>query len=170
MNIKKLTVAAVLTVTALALSYAEQFLPVYLPLPGIKLGLANIVTVFALYELKTRDAVMITIARCVLAALLFGGITQMIFSLTGGFFAVAAMALLRRSKHLTVYGVSSGGACMHNIGQVLAAITVMGEPKLVSYLLILLPVSLVTGTGVALVYGVSARYFHKITKSSQIYK
>lgn len=144
---KQLTLCAVLTALALALSYVENFLPLSLavPLPGVKLGLANIVTVFALYALGTGQAFLILIARCTLGALFAGNLNALLFSLFGGLSAMAVMALLSRSKHLSLYGVSIGGAAAHNCGQIAAAMLTLGNTAPLYYLPLLLGVSLFTG-------------------------
>ena len=142
-----MTLCAVLTALALALSYVENFLPLSLavPLPGVKLGLANIVTVFALYALGTGHAFLILIARCTLGALFAGNLNALLFSLFGGLSAMAVMALLSRSKHLSLYGVSIGGAAAHNCGQIAAAMLTLGNTAPLYYLPLLLGVSLFTG-------------------------
>ncbi|KAF5040687.1 Gx transporter family protein [Oscillibacter valericigenes] len=144
---KQLTLCAVLTALALALSYVENFLPLSLavPLPGVKLGLANIVTVFALYALGAGQAFLILIARCTLGALFAGNLNALLFSLFGGLSAMAVMALLSRSKHLSLYGVSIGGAAAHNCGQIAAAMLTLGNTAPLYYLPLLLGVSLFTG-------------------------
>ena len=152
---------ALLTVTALMLSYAEHLLPLPLPVPGLKLGLANIVTLFVLYEFSMREAAALVTVRCVLSALLFGGLMQLPFSLAGGLLAALAMAFARKNSRLTVYGVSIAGACAHNLGQVLAAMLIMGTAALISYLLFLWPAAIVTGAGVAFIYGLAARALHR---------
>lgn len=144
---KQLTLCAVLTALALALSYVENFLPLSLavPLPGVKLGLANIVTVFALYALGVEQAFLILIARCTLGALFAGNLNALLFSLLGGLSAMAVMALLSRSRRLSIYGVSIGGAAAHNCGQVAAAMLTLGNTAPLYYLPLLLGVSLFTG-------------------------
>ena len=104
---KQLTLCAVLTAMALALSYLENFFPLSLaiPIPGIKLGLANIVTVFALYALGPGQALLILIGRCLLGAVFAGNMNALIFSLLGGVTAMLVMILLSRSGRLSVYGV-----------------------------------------------------------------
>ena len=158
---KRAALMGLLTAAAFALSYAEHLLPLPLPVPGIKLGLANLVTLFALYTLGARHAAMIVTARCLLAAVLFGGPVQLLLSLSGGMLAVLAMALLRPSRRVTAYGVSVAGAAAHSLGQVLAAMTLMSAPGLAAYLLLLWPVSIVTGTLVALAYGWGAPLLKK---------
>lgn len=143
---RRLTRDALLTALALALSYMESFFPPLLPLPGVKLGLANIVTVFALDSLCAADAFFILLARCFLGALFAGNASALLFSLLGGLSAFAVMLLLRALRRLSVYGVSVGGAAAHNCGQVAAAMLVLGNAAPLGYLPFLLLVSLFSGT------------------------
>ena len=108
---KQLTLCAVLTALALAFSYLENFFPLSLaiPIPGIKLGLANIVTVFALYALGPAQALLILTGRCLLGAVFAGNMNALIFSLLGGFSAMLVMIGLSRFRRLSIYGVSIGG-------------------------------------------------------------
>ena len=101
---KRLTMGAILTALALALSYMERFFPLQLliPLPGVKLGLANLVTVFALYFLTVREAGMILILRCALGSLFSTGVTAFLFSIGGGILALLVMAALKRCKGLSL--------------------------------------------------------------------
>ncbi len=144
---KQLTLCAMLTAMALALSYLENFFPLSLaiPIPGIKLGLANIVTVFALYALGPVQALLILLSRCVLGAVFAGNMNALLFSLLGGVTAMLVMILLSRSRRLSIYGVSVGGAAAHNCGQVAAAILTLGNTAPLYYLPVLLGVSLFTG-------------------------
>lgn len=145
---RQLTLCAMLTALALALSWVERFLPLSLliPLPGIKLGLVNIVTLFALYALGPAQALLILLCRCTLGALFAGNLNALIYSLFGGVAAMLTMILLQKGKRLSVYGVSLGGAAAHNCGQVAAAVWTLGTAAPLSYLPVLLGVSLVSGT------------------------
>ena len=145
---QKLALCAVLTALALGLSTLESLFPVsvLVPLPGIKLGLANIVTVFALYRLGDIPALAILIARCLLGAMFAGNASALLFSLMGGVLAMLTMIVLRRVRGLSVYGVSIAGAAAHNIGQICAAMVVLGGTAVLGYLPVLLGVSLITGT------------------------
>ena len=126
---RQLTLCGVLTTLALALSVAENQIPLTMaiPIPGIKLGLANIVTVFALYALGPAQAILILLARCTLGALFAGNMNALLFSLMGGMAAMGMMILLSRLRALSVYGVSVGGAAAHNCGQVAAAVLTLGN-------------------------------------------
>ena len=142
---KQLALSAMLAALALALSYVEGMFPLPLPLPGFKLGLANIVTVFALYALGAAQALAILLVRVLLGAVFAGNASALIFSLFGGLAALGAMALLSRAGRLSVYGVSIGGAAAHNGGQVCAAMLTLGSSAPLAYLPVLLLVSLFTG-------------------------
>lgn len=144
---KQISLCGVLTALALALSYTERFIPLQavIPLPGLKLGLANLITLLALCLLKRRYASMILLARCTLGAVFGGGITGLAFSLCGGFLALGVMAMVQRSSRLSVYGISVLGAAAHNIGQILAAMVLMGSLYVAAYLPYLLVAAVVTG-------------------------
>ena len=153
LNTRSIALCAVLTALALGLSTLENLFPVTLivPLPGVKLGLANIVTVFALYELGAVPALTILTARCLLGGLFAGNLSALLFSLLGGFTAMLVMIALKHCKGLSIYGVSIGGAAAHNCGQIAAACLTLGSMAPLYYLPILLGASLITGavTGVA---------------------
>ena len=153
LNTRSIALCAVLTALALGLSTLENLFPVTLivPLPGVKLGLANIVTVFALYELGAVPALTILTARCLLGGVFAGNLSALLFSLLGGFTAMLVMIALKHCKGLSIYGVSIGGAAAHNCGQIAAACLTLGSMAPLYYLPILLGASLITGavTGVA---------------------
>ena len=145
---KHIALCAVLTALALGMSTLENLFPVSLvvPLPGVKLGLANIVTVFALYELGAAPALVILLARCGLGSLFAGNVSALLFSLLGGLTAMLVMIGLKHCRRLSIYGVSIGGAAAHNLGQMAAAVITLGSTMVLGYLPFLLAVSLVTGT------------------------
>ena len=143
---KKLAFCGVLTALALGLSYAERFFPLQLifPLPGIKLGLANVVTLVALCLLGKSYAFSVLTARCLLGAV-FGNLAGLVFSLAGGLLALLVMCFAVKIKGLSLYGASVLGAAAHNIGQILVAMVVMGSVYVAAYLPWLLMVSVLTG-------------------------
>lgn len=153
MKTKRIALCSILTALALVLSLVEKMFPLdaLIPVPGIKLGLANVVTLFALVKLSMRDALVILILRVSLASLLFGGLTGFLFSLSGGLLALFIMWILLRfeGKALSYLGISVAGAAMHNIGQIFIAIFWMGTSAVVAYLPLLLimaiPLGLMTG-------------------------
>ncbi len=147
MKLDRLARCAVLVALALALSMAERFLPltILFPLPGLRLGLANLVTLFALCRLSGREALLILVARCLLGAIGGGNLTALAFSLTGGLLALGVMLLVGRCARLSLIGVSMAGAAAHNLGQILAAMVVLQSRAPVVYLPGLLVASVLTG-------------------------
>lgn len=144
---KQLTTMALLTAIALAIHVAEAYIPPLVAIPGVKLGLANIVTVYAAFTLSGGAAAMILIARILLGSMFGGGVVSLLYSLAGGILCLLITLFLRRiltKKQIWVAGVM--GAIMHNIGQILVAIVVTGTPSIVSYLPVLLISGIVTGT------------------------
>ena len=144
---KTLAQSAVLVALALALSYTERFIPLQMviPLPGVKLGLANIATLVALYALGWQKTIPIVVVRCFLGAL-FGGLTGILFSLTGGMLSLGVMAACKKIPVFSIYGVSILGAAAHNIGQIFAAMALMGSVYVWAYLPYLLLIAIFTGT------------------------
>ncbi|MBQ9459695.1 MAG: Gx transporter family protein [Oscillospiraceae bacterium] len=142
---KQLALCAVLASLALALSYMEGMFPPPVPLPGVKLGLANIVSLFALCTLGAPYAFAVLLVRVLLGSLFAGNASALIFSLFGGLAAMGVMCLLRRCKRLSVYGISIGGAAAHNSAQIAAAMLTLGSSAPLAYLPALLLVSLFTG-------------------------
>lgn len=147
MSGKKLARYAVLIALALGLSYLERFIPLELlvPLPGVKLGLANIVTLFALYDMGAGPAAAILLPRCLLGAVFGGSGVALLYSLMGGFLALGVMALTRHIPFLSVLGVSILGAAAHNCGQIMAAMLVLRSVYIISYLPFLLFTAAATG-------------------------
>ena len=149
-NIRRLTLDALLVSLALVLSLAERWIPLELlvPVPGIKLGLANIVTLFAVLRLQGSDAFLIVVTRSLILGAISGP-TTLLFSLAGGLLALDLMLLAVRGheKIFSVIGISLAGAAAHNVGQVAVASLVLQEPLLLlTYLPPLLLTGLVTGT------------------------
>lgn len=148
---KKIALSALLIALALALSYTERFIPLQMviPLPGIKPGLANIVTLVALGLLGWKDTLWIVILRCIMAAVFGGGISGLLFSLTGGLLSLCVMTLVGKVPAFSIYGISILGATAHNIGQVCAAMLLMQTVYIGAYLPYLLIVAIFTGFATA---------------------
>jgi len=137
---------AVLTAVALIIFIIEAQVPLPLPVPGAKLGLANAVTLFALFCLSTGNAFTILVCRIILGAVFTGRIVAFIYSITGGLLGFAAQAILKRfvsDKQVWVCGAI--GAVFHNIGQILAAVLITGTPAIAAYLPVLIIAGVITG-------------------------
>lgn len=142
-----MVLSAIFLSLALVLSYFERFIPLQLliPLPGVKLGLANIVTLSVMYLMGARYAYAILILRCIMGAMFGGGVTALAFSMTGGVLALTVMLIASRVPLFSVYGVSILGAAAHNVGQIFAAMVIMDSIYIVGYLPYLLAIGLFTG-------------------------
>lgn len=152
---KDLSRMALLTAIALAIHVAEAQIPAPVPIPGVKLGLANIVTVYAMFSIGPGPALMILVSRILLGSFFAGQIMSLFYSLAGGLLCYCAMLLLR--KVLTdrqIWVASVIGAVFHNIGQILVAIVVTGTPKIVTYL----PILLLSGIAAGLFTGFAAQF------------
>ena len=150
-QIRKLTLLSVLTAAALILSYAESVLPPIFPtVPGIRVGLPNIVIIFVLYRMDVRSAISVSLVRIVIAALLFGSPISFVYSLAGAFLSLTVMALLKKLNILSAVGVSVAGGIFHNMGQILAAILLLQTVQIGYYFLILAITGTVSGLFIGL--------------------
>ncbi len=153
----RITYVGVLTSMALVLSYLERMIPPPVPVPGIKLGLANIIILMALYLINTKDAFLITIIKSVTIGILFTGPFGMIYGLTGSLLSFFAMVFLKNFKNFSIVGVSIIGGVFHNIGQIIIATLVINNEKLLFYIPELIIFGLVSGclTGLVAYYTLS---------------
>lgn len=142
---KRVAFCAVLTALSMLLSYIDSLIPVLPQIPGIKIGLANIVILLALYMLKGRHALAINIVRILLTGLLFTGVTGMMYSLSGALLSFLLMYLLKRTGLFSIIGVSLAGGAAHNAGQFLVAILFVSNPRLLYYLPVLVISGIFTG-------------------------
>lgn len=142
-RIKRLAFVGIASALALLLSYVEFLLPpVFVAVPGIKLGLPNVVIIYVLYCLGTRRAALVSFVRICISALLFGTVMTLAYSLAGAVLSLAVMALLRRTDKLSAVGVSVAGGVAHNLGQILVAMLLLDTPQLAFYMIVLT----ITGT------------------------
>ena len=150
MNLHRMTRIALLTALSLILFVLEGFLPLPLPVPGAKLGLAAIVTLIALHLLPTRDAGLMLTLRILLASTLGGGVAPMLYSLAGGAASFTAMVLLKQHTQLSIVGISAAGGFLHNMAQLLVAAAVMQTTALFFYAPVLGFVGILTGIGIGI--------------------
>ena len=150
---KKTAYYALCIALAFVFSYLESLIPLNIGVPGIKLGLANLVVVAALYVMGNRDAFIISMIRILLCGLTFGGVFSLVYSFAGGILSFAVMLLAKRSKRLSVLGVSVLGAAVHNVGQIVAAAAVMENAGVFYYLPVLLLSGAVTGALIGILSG-----------------
>lgn len=150
---RRVALYGMLVALAFILSYVESLVPVTLGIPGVKLGLANLVVVIALYTLDLKGAFVISVVRIVLSGLTFGGLFSMLYSLAGGLLSFAVMAVLSRKKLLGTVGVSVCGGVAHNIGQLLVAMAVLETESVWYYFPVLLISGSVAGVLIGLLGG-----------------
>ena len=150
---KRLTISALLVALAMIFSYIEVLIPFNFGIPGIKLGLANLVVVVALYLLGTKQAFMISMVRIILVAFTFGSLAALLYSIAGGVLSFVVMALGRKVKGLSVMGVSVAGGVSHNIGQIIVAVLVVENMNLLFYVPVLMIAGIITGLLIGLVAG-----------------
>lgn len=150
---RRVALYGMLTALAFILSYVESLVPVTVGIPGVKLGLANLVVVIALYTLDLKGAFVISVVRIVLSGLTFGGLFSMLYSLAGGLFSFAVMAILSRKKVFGTVGVSVCGGVAHNIGQLLVAMAVLETESVWYYFPVLLISGSVAGVLIGLLGG-----------------
>ena len=140
---KKLALLGLCTAIAMVLAWVEsQLPPLTTAVPGIKLGLPNIAIIFILYRLGVREAAAVSFVRIVIVSMLFGNIPTFAYSVAGATLSLLGMWLLRRLDRFSVVGVSVVGAVLHNVGQILTAMVLLGTAELGYYLIVLS----VTGT------------------------
>ena len=135
----------VFTALALIFSYVETLIPLQFGIPGVKLGLANLIIVIALYKLKLREAYVLSVVRVILAGFLFGNYFSIIYSLAGGLLSLTVMAYLKHRGDFSVIGVSIAGGVFHNVGQLVVAMAVVETFHVAYYMPVLLVAGLVTG-------------------------
>ena len=141
---------ALLTSLALIFSYVEAIIPYNPAIPGIKLGIANVVTVIALYKFGWKDAACVSVLRIVLAGLLFNGVFGMLYSLAGALVSFVGMLLLKKSKIFSIVGVSMAGGVLHNLGQLLVAAALIEDLRIFFYFPILLFSGIVSGIAIGI--------------------
>ena len=151
MNYKKVPILGMFISLALIMSYIESILPISIGIPGAKIGLANIVIIIALYKAGAKEACFISVIRIILSGFLFGNMFSIVYSIMGAVFSLAAMIFLKKKTDFSVYGISMIGAVMHNAGQTAAAILVLENTALISYLPVLVVVGTITGILIGMV-------------------
>ena len=135
----------VFTALALIFSYVESLIPIQLGVPGVKLGLANLIIVIALYKMRLSEVFLLSIVRILLSGFLFGNYFSILYSLAGGLLSLAVMALLKKTGDFSVMGISMAGGVFHNVGQLVVAMMVVETFSVGYYLPVLLVAGLVTG-------------------------
>lgn len=155
----------ILIALAMVLSFVETLIPIPIPVPGVKLGLANLVTVVGLYLVGIPGTVGITLTRIVLVGLSFGNPYSMIYGLSGSFLSLLVMAAVKKHDWFGQIGISVLGGIAHNIGQITFAAVIVHTPGLYYYLPALLLAGCVAGTLIGILGGILTERLEKIIKN-----
>lgn len=149
---RRIAVSAMFAALALIFSYIEAILPLSTGIPGVKLGIANLVVILALYNMNFRYAMGINVIRILVAGLLFNGLFGALYSLAGGVVSLTVMWLLKRTGLFSMTGVSMAGGVAHNMGQLLVASALVSNLKMFVYL----PVLMFSGIAAGILIGITA--------------
>ncbi|MBQ6878066.1 MAG: Gx transporter family protein [Oscillospiraceae bacterium] len=150
MKTKKVAMLGLTIALAMIMSYIEALVPLSFAVPGIKMGLANIVIIFVLYKIGTKEAILVSLIRVILVSLLFSNIMAMAYSIAGAVLSLSVMWVLKKTDKFSVVGVSIAGGIMHNVGQIIMAVILLGTEQIALYL----PVLIITGTATGVVIGI----------------
>lgn len=148
---KRISFLSLAVALGMVLSYIEAVIPVFFGIPGMKPGFSNILVVFLLYSTGWKDALFVNFTRIVLTGILFGNPFSIVYSLAGALLSLAAMLLTKRCGMFSAYGVSMAGGAFHNIGQIIVALILVENYRIILYLPPLLLSGCVTGYIVAFI-------------------
>ena len=161
MTTKKLTFLSFCTAVAMLFSYVEFVLPpIISSVPGIKLGLPNIIIIFLLINFSVKEAAAVSFIRIFLSALLFGNVLILVYSISGAVLSLYVQWVLKKTNRFSLLGISVAGGVFHNLGQVLCAAVIMQTAQIVYYMAVLL----VSGTLAGIAVGIAAHYLTKTLK------
>lgn len=164
LNVKKLSEIALMVTLALIFSYVEAIIPYNPGIPGIKLGIANIVAIIALYKFSWREAVTVNAIRIIIAGLLFNGVFGAIYSMAGSLVSLLGMVILKKTKLFSVAGVSMAGGVLHNVGQLFVATFIIEDVRIFFYFPVLLFSGLIAGLAIGIAADIILRRL-KITEA-----
>lgn len=158
-RLRRMTVLALLFALAMIFSFVESRLPTFIPIPGVKLGLCNLVVILALLRYGFPSAAAVSLLRVLLSSILFGNMAAFFYSLAGAVLSLLVMALLKKTGRFSPVGISVSGGVFHNVGQILMAWLILGTDGVLLYL----PVLIIAGTIAGALIGLAAAYIHKRT-------
>ena len=148
---------------AILMGYVEMLIPLPLLVPGMKLGLANVIIVIVLYHMDTKSAFFISLVRVLMSGLLFQGFAGLLYPLAGALLSLGVMALLKKTGKVSITGVSVMGGVFHNVGQIIVAAAVVENIKMAYYLPFLLVTGVVTGFVIGAVARLALGYLQRRT-------
>ena len=151
--IRQITTMGMLVALAMVLGFVETLIPINLGIPGMKLGLANIVVVIALFLFDIKTAVVVSILRIILIAMTFGNMSMMFYSIAGASLSLLSMIVISKIKSFSLISVNIVGGIMHNVGQIICAAFVVRTNGVFTYLPVLMIAGLVSGALIGIVAG-----------------
>lgn len=170
MKTKNMIYSGVLIALAMLIGYIEQNIPINIGIPGVKLGLANAVTIVALCVLGKKEAILITELRIILMAFMFGKIFAMIFSISGSILSLLVMLFLKRTQKFSNIGISVSGAVMHNVGQIIAAAILLHTKAILYYLPVLIIAGVIAGIIIGIMSQIIIERINKYQNGSEEWK
>ena len=147
----KVAYFGVFTALALIFSYVETLIPINFGIPGVKLGLANLIIVIALYKMRLREVYLLSIVRVLLSGFIFGNYFSIIYSLAGGLLSLTVMAVFNLKDGFSIMGISIAGGVFHNVGQLIVAMLVVETFSVAYYVPVLLIAGMITGLLIGIV-------------------
>lgn len=153
MKTKKVSFLGLAISLAMIFSFLESQIPAFVAIPGIKVGLPNLVIVFLLYRVSWKDAVIVSIIRILLISILFGNLQTATFSIAGAVLSLCGMILLKKTNWFSPIAVSIAGGVLHNLGQIFAAILWTQTPEIAYYFPVLLISGVIAGTVIGIISG-----------------
>ena len=151
METRKIARMGLLVALSMILSYVESLIPAFVAVPGVKVGLANIVVIFALYTLGPIEAMIVSLLRVILSSFLFGSVLSLLYSLSGALLSLGGMILMKKLKIFSTTVVSVTGGVLHNVGQILVACLVLETDVLLYYLPVLILSGVITGAVIGII-------------------
>lgn len=161
MDYKQIPYYGLFAALAILMGYVEMLIPVPVPIPGVKLGLANVIIIIMMYFMDTKSAFFVSLIRVVLSGLLFTGFAGLLYSLAGAMLSFAVMALLKKTDKFSIVGVSIAGGVFHNVGQIIVAALAVENVKMAYYLPFLLVSGVVTGMLIGIVAKTALGYLKR---------
>lgn len=162
---RKTAFLGLLAALSIVLSYVEMLLPpIYPSVPGVKIGLANIVSLLLIYKFSVKDTVMVTLIRLLTVSLLFGNFMTLVYSVAGAFLSILIMLILKKTNLFSTLGVSIAGAVSHNLGQIIVAILIMQTVEIGYYMIVLLITGTLSGTVIGISANLTLKYTDKFKK------
>ena len=153
MEYQKIPYYGLFAALAILMGYVEMLIPIPVPIPGVKLGLANVIIIIMMYFMDSKSAFFVSMIRVLLSGLLFAGFAGLLYSLAGAVCSFLIMALLKKTDKFSIVGVSVSGGVFHNVGQIVVAAAVVENVRMAYYL----PFLLISGVVTGMLIGIVAR-------------